>query len=209
MATRITPPLLAKGKYVLKPPFSLDPELSYQCIALRKFADVVNDGEDVFQTYYDPNGLDAATYDRDRQLGAVIVTLLNDYGEFVYVPDTYISKYPDLNTPDYQHVVLMVSLGIIPYHLDLSAVKADISGVVSERLGLEAPEVKEGVAATRRTLTQTEADTLESARQAAITNLQTERARRIQAESENVALRQKVDRMSQVLIDKGVATQIP
>lgn len=206
MATRITPPLLAKGVYQVKTPFTIESNLAYQCIALRKFDDVVKDGENVYRTYYEPNGLELSVYERDRDLGAIIVTLVNEYGDFVYVPDTYIKSYPDVNLPNYQHVVLMVSLGVVPYHMDLTAVKADISGIVSERLGLTAPEVTEGVTAARSTLTQTEADTLESVRQASITNLKTERARRIEVEEENLQLKLKVDRLSQVLIDKGVAS---
>ena len=93
---KITPPLLAKGRYTVRAPFEVKETSIYTCIALRKFEDIVELGEDVYQTYYQPFGLTTAVYQLDVRAGAVIVTLQDPYGEVLYIPDTYILTYPNM-----------------------------------------------------------------------------------------------------------------
>lgn len=205
MPVRITPPLQAKGRYTVKPPYTVQETVIYTCIALRKFVDIEEKGVDVFKEYYQPVGLDQATYREDARAGAVIVTLVDPYGNYLYIPDTYITQYPNMGDIPYNHVVLAVSIGAIPDYVPLDNLKQGISELVSNMVGSE-NEVQEFVTPSRNQPTAEQHEAAEAARLAAITMRETTHALLLQEQQKTIALQQEVAVLTQIIIDAGIVS---
>lgn len=201
-----TPPLNTRGRYVLRTPWSTNPAMLYTCLAIRSFSDIYKLGYDVYRTYYVPMGLTngavlgGATFqfDAERSAGANIITLRAEDGSFIYVPDTYISSYPDLGEHVYSHMVLSVSLGSLPDYLDLAAVKDAVSGVVSQSFGI-IPTVKEHRVPATINPTAAQHESMEAARTAAITLLETDHARALRYQGLNIVLQDKINALTAIL----------
>ena len=136
---RVTPPLLAKGKYTLNTPYTLNASMEYQCISIRDFIDCYRKGEDVQGLYYTPVGLiDGAngfSFDAEVDAKVSIVTLKGTDGTLVYVPDTYIVNYPVQSEVPYKHLVLSCSLGILPDSVEIEALILEIANIATAMTG--------------------------------------------------------------------------
>lgn len=193
-----TPPLHARGLYQLAAPWSLTAGKVYECVAIRDFADFVEKGRDPFTLYYNPRGLSQAVYEADKAAGANIITLVCDDEPVIYVPDTYILAYPNMGNVAYNNVVLSINLGAVPDFLDLEFLKDQIVGVVTDVIGVTG-EVKEHIAPSTGVVTQEEHDVAEVARQAAIANRTTDRAKLIEAQITIDALRVAVANLEAIV----------
>lgn len=172
---RNTPPMHAKGVYTLLTPWTTVGDALYECIAVRSFEDFLDRGESVYDRFYAPKGIDRATYEADLREGAHIVTLQSDTSAMIFVPDTYIDKYPDYSGVEYKRIVLSVLLGPIPDTLDLTHLKATIGQVASDVTGVVCT-VNEHVAPYAGVVTPEQHELLEVGRQAAVTNRKIDRA---------------------------------
>jgi len=181
--SRLTPPLNATGRFTVSTPFDtvVFETVAYQAVALRRFDDIVELGEDVYTKYYKPFGLSENVFRQDSRANVVIVSLMNPSGEITYVPDSYILRYPNQGDVKYNHVVLSVSLGILPDFLDLSFIKQQLASVASDTIGVVGA-VKEHVAGTVGTVTPEQHELMEVARIARITNRKTDRAKALVAQ---------------------------
>ena len=199
-----TPPLLTKGRYQLKAPFSADATKIYICKAIRSFADIYELGRDVFTSYYEPKGLTQTEFEADRQEKANIITLMTEsQDEVIYVPDTYILSYPNMNDISYSRIVLSLSFGALPDYLSLENAQDQIAGVASDIIGKE-PDVALHKAPHAEAITPSEHETLEANRLAAIENRQTEYARIQELQDQNDALQQRVNALEQLAINNGL-----
>lgn len=198
-----TPALHAAGLYQLRLPWTIPANVVYECIAVRSFRDYVQKGEDVYTTYYQPMGLTLAQYEADRALGANLVTLASASNPTIYVPDTYIEAYPFLGDIKYSHVVLSVSLGVVPDKMDLTFVRSQVAAVVSDTIGV-VPTVNVNVAPSTGLITQAQHQILETARNAAITNRKTDRARIIELQVLVDAQQQRIAGLEEIIIDAGL-----
>lgn len=180
--SRITPAIGASGIYEVITPYTIRPATTYTCKAIRSFDDIYRLNEDVFALYYEPYGLTQSQFDADVVEGAVIVTLMaNEIGlevnpsdpkTIIYVPDTYISKFPDGDAVPYSHVVLSASLGALPDYLDVTDTMNDIGNIISDKIGVT-PQVNIHKAPLSNVMTSSAHDAAEVARQAAVTNRNT------------------------------------
>lgn len=200
---KITPPLLAKGRYTVRAPFEVKETSIYTCIALRKFEDIVELGEDVYQTYYQPFGLTTAVYQLDVRAGAVIVTLQDPYGEVLYIPDTYILTYPNMGDITYHHVVVSVSLGPLPTTVPLDYLKQQMASIASDVTGVDAI-VREHIAPTIGAVTPTQHEILEAARVLRVTNRETDRAKVLAAAARTQLLEERIRVLEEVIREAGL-----
>lgn len=209
---RLTPPLGSKGLYVLRAPWSVPADVIYVCQALRKLKDIFDLGEDPFALYYQPLGLLEADMLADMAAGAYIVTLSVDALDptqvalnlsNVYVPDTYIEKYPEQNFVPYSHLVLSLSLGLLPDGLDLSSLKAQVANVCSDTIGV-VPMVNEHVVPSSGGVTVTQHQAMETARLGLITIRDTDYARLQYQIANNVLLQAQIQTLIQILDDNGL-----
>lgn len=199
-SVRNTPPLHAKGVYTLLAPWVASGDGVYECIALRSFADFVDRGQDVYQKFYAPKGLDRATYEADKALGAHIVTLQSATSAIIFIPDTYIDTFPDLTGVAYKRIVLSVLLGPLPDDVDLTFTKTSIGDAVSDITGVAAT-VTEHVAPYAGVVTADQHATLEAARQAAINNRTIDRATVLQQQEVIDAQAQRITDLESIVMD--------
>lgn len=209
---RLTPPIGATGKYTLKTPFVTIPLGNYSCKAIRTFDDIFKLNVDVFEQYYVPMGISAEDYELDRVAGACIITLIsNNIGveletdpayqdSIIYVPDTYILKFPDGNAVPYSHIVLSLSLGALPDYLELTDVMADIADLASQKVGV-VPAVKIHKALSTDIVSQEDSDIAEAGRQGAITNRETLFTNNIKLQNMYNELQERYDALEAAYID--------
>ncbi len=190
--SKFTPPLNARGIYTLAAPFPNITDKIYQAVAIRSFKDYVDLGESAFDKVYAPNGLTQSDYDDDASIQTNIVTLSSPDHPTILVPDTYITKYPDLEWVEYSNVVVSAALGAIPDTLDLSLLQSQIAGIVSDVIGVT-PVVRIHAYADAGVVTYAQHDINEMARQASITNRTTDRARYLALLSEKTALEARIN----------------
>lgn len=197
------PPIGTRGRYTLYSPWTASSATVYTCAAIRRFVDIENLGTDVFDTYYGASGLERTDYERDRRNNEVIITLVSETTAPIYVPSSYIAAYPDLSHRNYHHVVLSASLGPLPDYIDLTFVRDQVASAVSDVVGQEAT-VNLAVAPMQGTVSPEEHETLEAARQAAIQNRTTDRARLIEAQTTVTQLEQRLAIAEAILKENGL-----
>lgn len=203
MATPIIPPIGTKGRYDLIAPFSTTPGVVYTCAATRYFTDLENMGEDVYELCYKPFNLPESKYTSDRAAGHVIVTLQSEELAPLYVPSSYIARYPDLNAVPYHYVVVSLPLGPLATTVDLTALQLALAATASDTIGIE-PEVHIGVMTLSKLFTPQEHEIFETARDAKITNRDTEYGKRLEAERKLQVATQQNAILTQILRDKGL-----
>jgi hypothetical protein len=195
---RMTPTLGAKGVYTLRTPWTISSTVLYECIALRSISDFVDRGVDVLSKVYTPVGLTSTALASDVDAGAMIVTLTAPGRSPIYVPDTYIQTFPAMDGVPYSHVLLSLSLGALPDALDLSFIKAQLAATVEASFGVT-PEINAHTAASTGYVTQAQHESWETARQAAVTNSTTDRARMLELQSTVDAQAQKIAELEAVI----------
>lgn len=200
---KVTPPLLARGRYQLKMPWNAEPTQIYVCMAIRSFADIYELGKDVFETYYVPMGLGKAEFESDRKAEANIITLMSEDSPVIYVPDTYILSYPDMNNVTYSHVVMSMSLGALPDYLSFEHLGSQIANLASDVIGV-VPTVRVHKAPHAGVITPEEHEVLEVNRLASVQLRETDHARVLQLQVERDVLQQKLTALEQLVIDNGL-----
>lgn len=135
MAVKLTPPYGATGYWELKAPFHAKVGMVYSCKEIRSFSMLRLQGVNVYEKYYLPHNLENSKQEEDSRAYASIVTLLAANGERIYVPDTYIEKYPELNTDGYNRYILSCDLGTLPTNTTINHLVEKVSAEVEKALG--------------------------------------------------------------------------
>lgn len=200
---RVTPPMYSEGVFLLTTPFNAKVDVAYKVQAIRTFAEISAHGEDPFQLVYFPVGLTRTDYQNDIDLGAAVITLLSKTEKPIYVPDTYIRSYPDMGSVPYSHLVVSASCGSIADSYDTAVIQQLLAGLLRDRLGITAV-VTVGRAATANVVSAEEHVEIERARQAAITQTNTDLSRALKAEDTVAAQLVTIAALEQMLRDAGV-----
>lgn len=205
---RLTPPVDAQGLFELRAPWTVPADEIFTCIAVRNFDDIYREGIDVFKVYYEPKGVDQATFAADAIANATIVTLESVTGTHTYVPDTYINSYPNMAGYKYDRIILSVDCGPLPASLDLTNAKVAVGETIVQTLGVAAPTIKEHISPTASVISQVDHDTLETARAAAIAAVNTapytDKGKLEAANALNAQLILKIETLTQLLADNGI-----
>lgn len=214
MATsQITPILRSVGKYTVRAPFAVVTSQDYTCVAIRTFPDMYNDGIDPYGTVYVPAGLVTGTtlsdgtlfdFNQESILGINIVSLADNSGTIIHVPDNYISSVPTTSGIAQESIILSAELGLLPVNTDLSMAIQAVKDAVSSYTGISSVAVKTSRVATTRTLTYEENLNLKRARANAV-NLQTSKDAQIADLTRKLALSQMTAQTyAQILKDKNI-----
>lgn len=165
------PQIGAVGVFTLGAPYDsqLTPQVAYTCRSIRMLSDIAAAGELIWERYYEPLGVSEEAYREDLANNACIVGLHAGTGEWVYVPSSFIVSAPDINGVLYSPVLLGVSLGPIPDTYQLDGLVSRIENVVEATLGIK-PTVKGVLISQPALIPYEEAERLENARQATITD---------------------------------------
>lgn len=135
MATRITPPFGVTGLWKLRAPYRAKPAKQYTCTAIRSFVELELLNINIHFNYYAPHELSYDNYRRDLDIGASLVVLLGTDGERIYVPDTYIESYPDMDIGNFRRFIMSCELGTLPMNTSLDHITSGIASMVQEKLG--------------------------------------------------------------------------
>lgn len=144
MTTNILPFIGESGVYTLATPFSnnIDTNARYTCQAIRTINDYIAENKDVYKDIYEPVGISQEVYNEDVANNTSIITLQGDTGHWVYVPATYMVKYPDTNGVAYTNKVISFALPATPNDQSttfmLDNVSSEIIDLIKDRLGLVA-----------------------------------------------------------------------
>lgn len=137
---RVTPRIYAEGRYTLNTPWAEVMPLGvvFVCEAIRTFAEIEEEGTDVYETYYLDYGVSESVFKSDLKEGACIITLVSqDRQTIIYVPDTFILYAPSDDAVNCDQIVLSVNLGVIPAYLDLTALKQALQTKMTEVIGID------------------------------------------------------------------------
>jgi len=200
---RVTPPMYSEGVFLLSTPFNAKVDVAYKVNAIRTFAEIGAHGEDPMDLVYIPAGLSRADYQADIDAGAAVITLLSKTEKPIYVPDTYIRSYPNMGSVPYSHLVVSASCGAIADSYDTAMIQTLLQGLLRDRLGITAT-VFIGRAATANVVSAEEHVEIERARQAAITQTNTDLSRALKAEDTVAAQLVTIAALEQMLQDAGV-----
>lgn len=203
--SRLTPALNSHGRFVVSEPYNQNIKASaiYTCIALRKFDDLVELGEDIYKRYYQPLGLPVSRYQQDVAANVIIVSLMDTAGNVLYVPDSFVVSFPNQGDEAYNHVVVSCSLGPIPKYVDVAFLEQQIAAAASELIGVEPKTFVDSIDMLDA-VTPIQHETLEAARLSRIETRVTDRAKVVALTAQNAALQEQINVMKQYLIDNGL-----
>lgn len=190
--TKLTPLMTSKGLFRVQSPFRLYEKKVYEVVAIREFDDLWAESIDPYEYYYKPLNISEEDYKQDVAAGAAIVSLKGEEG-IQYIPDTYILSYPESGLADYNHVVLSVSLGVVPKRLNLQAVKDEISQMVSQLIGVKGV-VKIHTAPVNEVLTIKEGQALEKVRKGNSVHSNTEYMKLKDEQAKRLAVQQHTNK---------------
>lgn len=168
-----TPPINATGVYVLIAPFATVPGAIYRCEAIDGFESLEERNVNVFDTYYLPYGLNNAQFESDRVNGVNIVTIMSDNQPTIFVPSSFIDKYPTTTNVPYSRVILSVDMGALPDGLSLQPAVDSIVQMVSEFMGIPNPGVRVNTVSVTETVSHSQHEQLELNRAARIVEKET------------------------------------
>lgn len=188
----LTPPVGLQGRYTFKEPLDIynNGTLIYECVALRSFSDYLNDNDDPKEVYielgiesaYDEEAVDTAIY---------FVTLQGKDGTFLVIPNSYIESIPMMEGVAYTRRVLILDLGAMPKHLDLTTLGNKVVGVAEEFVNPPNKQVVFVDDPFEEVVDQAKHEHLEAARLASV-NLSISDHRRV------IELTREVDRLTQL-----------
>lgn len=202
MASSLIPPLNTRGLYTLRDPWVTDLTRLFTCVAIERFSALAARNVNVYETYYRPKGLSEDTYNSDLAQGVVIVTLASDTAAPISLPSSYIVSYPNLANVSYNHVVASVSLGMLFDGIGLEGAEEQISLAIQSVLGVT-PTVLIHTAPVKGVITPEEHESIEAARNAAITNRTTVAQQLREKDAQIAALAQQNDVLTKIALDNG------
>lgn len=208
---QLTPPQRARGLWKIRPPFIINEDHEYTCVAIRTFDDMVNDGLDPYNQIYKPVGLqDGVTvgttvfnFGEERLRGINIISLMNPIGDIYHVPDNYILSYPSTVAIQYDHFILSASLGPLPTNTDFAMAEQAVVDAVSKYFGIT-PDVNIHRTDTLTSPTYEQHLEFERVRIAAIQYSDTSANRIAELEAKLAQATQIVNTLTQICIDNNI-----
>lgn len=158
------PSIHARGRFVLKKPFYAKPDVIYEVTAIREISDIEHQGVDVYETFYSRFGLangveidgETFNYEDEVKKNPFIITIEGTDRTVIYVPSTFIVKFPDVNEQLlYSRLVIALDIGMLPDDVNLDSEIKELSELATARIGtkVDAKLVKT-VSTTQPTLDQ-------------------------------------------------------
>lgn len=201
---RRTPSIGLSGNYTPTAPFILSEEFTYTCIAIRRFLDIEKEDIKVFDTYYQPKGLDNSIYAEDEENDVCIITLRRSDGMLFYIPDSYLASIPLQVGLGYVRLSLMVDCGIVREGLDIAFVESQIINLVKQVVNPPSVEVSRVLLPVKNSIAVVDQDALEAVRIANVNMSKTDYARMKELETQLNAAMQIIESQNQKLVEAGV-----
>ena len=162
MSNRI-PRFNATGKWELRAPYSCSLTKSYRCAAIENFPALEHEKIDIHSRFYAGKGLPVSVFNADRSASVVIVTMIAEDGEVIYVPSSYIIKFPNSLSVPHLYTVLSVDMGLMPTDMDYHSLVTEVNNLVQEMVGVTT-ETHVNVIPGENFISEEEANTMKNAR---------------------------------------------
>lgn len=112
------------------------PNLIYEVVELRDIRVLKEAGVDVLKVVYVDIGLTEVEYDLALDNNDNIYTLMDDSGNYIYVPKSYVNKTVDRTVYEYNERTIGVNLGLLPKGFDLTTIKNEIVTLIEGHIGV-------------------------------------------------------------------------
>lgn len=189
-----------QGRWEVKDPFVVRPGTLYRLEAVRSFTDLENNGINIFETYYGPMGIARDVFNKDKRDGALLFSLLSATEAPIYIPSSFVTAFPSLDSIQYHHVVMSASIGALPVTTSLDHLETQVANVISDTIGVK-PTIHFGVMPLLSVVTPIQHETNEAKREAAIKNRTTDYARLAEEQRKNALLSQRLAVAEQIIKD--------
>ena len=178
------PNIGTRGIYKLLAPFDqlILENVPYECIAVRRLADVIGAGTEPMDTYYTSVGLSETDYNNDVRANACLISLQASVGHLLVVPSTYIDGHPDIGGVPYTRLILAASLGPVPDNMDLTPLQSKVTAIVQEYIGIT-PEIDIVACSLQAIVSNDEHERIEEARKNNVSNAGTDYAKYLGAQT--------------------------
>jgi hypothetical protein len=202
MSFQYIPDIGASGIFVLQEPYSalLKPNTTYTVQAVRRLKDVIAEGENPFEIYYDPYNVPRSSYELDILNEVCVVSLQSGSGEWVYVPTSFIISFPIMNGVKYTAMMIGISLGAIPDTMNLSAFKTKVFNMVRDTFGITTV-IKEIAVSAPVVLSKEQSDLVETARANRIVSTLSDAGKLKVAEQDLLRCREQLAMLEKYIID--------
>lgn len=158
------PSIHARGRFELKKPFHAKPDVIYEVTAIRELSDIEQQGIDVYETFYEQFGIvngveingEEFDFQKEVEKKPFIITIEGTDRTIIYVPSTFIIKFPDINEQLlYSRMVIALDIGMLPDDVNLDSELKEISELAQARIGTRVtPKLVRAVSTTQPTLDQ-------------------------------------------------------
>lgn len=201
--SNIVPPISARGLFELKQPFLALPDKEYWVGAIRTFDEIRSRNLDIMDLVYSKVGLDQTVAEADYRAAAKIITLLSLDADPIYVPSTYIVRYPNQALIPYSRIVLTANLGPLADSYDTALLEQVVKEAISGYIGVE-PEIALGRLAHTGVVSPEQHRQLEEARLNNVRFMSTSYADKLAAEELNRQLRERIEMLENILLAEGL-----
>lgn len=140
----LTPLVGDSGQYIVTDPFDkiVLKEQTYTCIAIKSLADIVAFGQQPYEKYWEPYGIERSKFELHAENAVNIIVLRESTGRIISVPNSYIKSIPFTGGVEYANMILGVELGVINVDTDLTLLKFNIQEMVKNYLGVSSVAIK-------------------------------------------------------------------
>lgn len=199
--SEIVPPVGMAGLYSLKAPYTalVREQIEYTCTKVTSLMGAIAAGEDPYADVYQPAGDTQENYDADLALNRCLITLQSSLGDSVVFPSSAMNGLPNADGVRYISAVLGVSLSALPEDFDLTDLKADISDMVFEKIGVRSTVYGSTIGGTM-ILSHDTHEGIEAARLANVVLVPSNMARVKQLELEKTALQAQLAQLQDWVI---------
>lgn len=190
-----------KGLFTLASPFLALANVEYTVTKISTIDNMLAQGEDVLQSVFLGNGLTADDYTTAIANKTLIVTLTSANNTTITLPADYITSTPNVNTVAYARRILSVDLGSLPTNYPLDGLKTILRDVVLSTVGISAV-LNEYTASTTGSVTMEQHIALEDERNRLKVVGETERQRRITAEANASAYKERMLALEKIVVEQ-------
>jgi len=190
-----------KGIFTLASPFLTLTGVEYTVTNISTIDTMLARGDDVLQDVFLGNGLTADDYTNAIANKTLIVTLTSAINTTITLPASYITGTPNVNTVPYARRILSVDLGSLPTNYPLDGLKVILKDTVLAAAGVTAT-LNEYTASTTGAVSMDQHVALEDERSRLKTTGETERQRRIKAEQNAAAYKERMLALEKIVVEQ-------
>jgi hypothetical protein len=154
-----------RGHFKAKAPFEdiVNENKVYTITSIRSLVDMRDSNENPKENIYIVNGLSESDYLNDLKNDVKTLVLIDDGGNYAYIPETYILSVPKVNGVLYQEKILIADMGALKTSYDLFNIISDVKDLIKSYTGVT-PGVAVKSKSAETVLTYDESETLETQR---------------------------------------------